>query len=355
MEAHKPQEKKAPFFAPVWFIPIVALVIGIWLAVKTWQDNGPEIEIILDSASGIQVGQTEIRLKDVPVGKVTRMKLSEDLDKVRVFARLDRQVSSYLSVNSRFWVVSPRISVQGVSNIGTLISGIYIIMDPGESGAYHGVFTALADPPAIESDELGASFVLQADRLGSVDIGSPIYYRQIRVGEVTNYKLAEAGEGVELSVFIEAPYDRLVLMRSRFWNVSGVSVDMSADGLEARIESLVSLISGGIAFENALGFEASERADAGHRFFLYPDRNAVLDGRFDMKYYFLLNFSHSVRGLSVGAPVEFRGVKVGAVENIELTSVEKEPDSLHVYISVCLLYTSPSPRDLSTSRMPSSA
>ena len=334
MDVQNPQIKKASFLAPIWFIPIVALIIGLWLAIQSWQEKGPLVEIVLDTANGIETGQTEVRLKDVPVGKVTKLMLSDDLGQVRVFARLDRQVASYLSVNSRFWLVSPRISAQGVSNLGTLISGVYIVMDPGEPGPYHTNFTGLAEPPAIQSDDLGTAYVLQADELGSIDIGAPVYYRQIAVGEVTNYKLSFAGQGVEIHIFVKAPYDQLVLMQSRFWNVSGVSFDVGAGGIKAQIASLTSLISGGVAFANIVGFEDAKEAPAEHSFFLYSDRESVLEERFTRKYYFLLKFSHSARGLAVGAPVEFRGVKVGEVESIDLQSVEKGPDSLHVYVSI---------------------
>lgn len=326
--------KSAPSISPIWIIPLVALVIAAWLAMRSWQQKGTEIEIVFDNANGIQVGQTQVRLKDVPVGKVTKMRLSGDLSQVRVFALLDRQVSRHLSENSRFWLVSPRVSASGVSNLGTLISGIYIVMDPGKPGDSRSVFTGLTEPPAIQSDDQGTQFVLLADSLGSIDLGSPVYFRQLKVGEVTSYKLADSGNNVEIRIFIEAPHDKLVLQRSRFWNVSGVDVSIGADGIKAEVGSLASIINGGIAFENTVGFEAPQRATSDHQFYLYTDRNSVMDERYTLKYFYLLKFSHSVRGLSEGAPVEFRGIKVGEVVDVQLHTVDKNPESLHVYISM---------------------
>jgi len=326
--------KNAPSISPIWIVPIVALVIAAWLAVHSWRQKGTEIEILFDNANGIQVGQTQVRLKDVPVGKVTRMRLSEDLSQVRVFALLDRQVSRHLSENTRFWLVSPRVSASGVSNLGTLISGIYIVMDPGKPGDFRDVFTGLTEPPAIQSDDQGTQYVLLADSLGSIDLGSPVYFRQLKVGEVTSYRLDDKGNNVEIRIFIKAPHDKLVLQRSRFWNVSGVDVSIGADGIKAEVGSLASIINGGIAFENTVGFEPPRRAPSDHQFYLYPDRRSVMDERYTLKYFYLIKFSHTARGLQEGAPVEFRGIKVGEVVDVQLQSVDKNPHSLHVYISM---------------------
>ena len=334
MEINKARLKTTPSISPIWIVPLVALVIAGWLAVRSWQQKGTEIELLFDNASGIQVGQTQVRLKDVPVGKITKMRLSADLSKVSVYALLDRQVSRHLSENTRFWLVSPRVSASGISNLGTLISGVYIVMDPGKPGEFQRVFTGLTEPPAIQSDDQGTQFVLWADTLRSIDIGSPVYFRQLKVGEVTSYRLAENGNNVEIRIFIEAPHDKLVLQRSRFWNVSGVDVSIGAEGIKAEVGSLASIINGGIAFENTVGFEAPQRAPADHQFYLYTDRNSVMDERYTLKYFYLLKFSHSVRGLAEGAPVEFRGMKVGEVVDVQLHSVDKNPHSLYVYISM---------------------
>lgn len=331
-----PKPMVTPFqkLSPVWLIPLVALVIALWLAINSWQEKGQEIEILLNAAAGIEVGKTQVRLKDVPVGKVSKMQLTTDLSKVRLRVTLEREIAKHLSVNTRFWLVSPRISVAGVSNLGTLVSGVYIVMDPGEPGAFSTNFDGLPEPPAIESSVKGTTFLLRADSLDSVDIGSPVYYRQLKVGEVTSYKLSESGEAVEIRVFVQAPHDKLITSHSRFWNVSGFDINLGPDGVKAQMASLVSFLGGGIAFENINAYENAEPAKANQTFFLYADKESVLEGRFSAKFYYLLKFSHSVRGLKAGAPVEFRGIKVGEVVDVVLSNIENQDKSLLVYITL---------------------
>lgn len=320
--------------SPVWIVPIVALVIAIWLAVQARMEKGTEIQITFPEASDIIAGQTLIKLKNVEVGMVKSVRLSSDLKQVVVKAEIDRSVSSHLSENTRFWVVTPRISATGVSNLGTLINGVYIVMDPGEKGSSENKFVGLSDSPAFVSDEAGAQYVLQAQELGSLDLGSPIYYRQIRVGEVTGYSLSPNSDFVNINIFIKSPHDNLIRTRSRFWNVSGFGVSINADGMKAKMASLASLINGGIAFDNAANYEKSQRAELGHTFVLHPDKESVLEGQFELEYFYLLKFSGSVRGLTVGAPVEFRGIKMGEVVDVQLISSENTEDTLHVYISM---------------------
>ena len=320
--------------SPVWIIPIVTLVIGAWLSVSAWQKRGTDIHVTFDSASGIEVGKTLVRLKDVPVGKVTRVRLTKDLSKVRVKISLDKEIGEHLSEHSRFWLVTPRISATGISNLGTLISGVYIVMDPGEEGRFQRNFEGLPEPPAVRSDEKGTQYVLLAEQLGSLDVGSPIYYRNVRVGEVTSYKLSEQGTHVEIRIFVQAPYDKMVYTKTHFWNVSGFGVSIGADGVKAQMASLASLISGGVAFDNPVGFEVSTKALSNQSFNLFSDKESIDEGRYTLQYFYRLKFSHSVRGLNVGAPVEFRGVKIGEVVEIKLDKVAKGPESLHVFISI---------------------
>lgn len=327
-------QSKMHGISPVWIVPFVALLIAIWLAVQARMEKGTEIEITFSKAFDIMAGQTKIKLKDVEVGSITKVRLSDDLSSVIVTADLDRSVTNFLSANSRFWVVTPKISATGVSNLGTLINGVFIQMDPGVKGNWQTRFRGLDNPPLFQSGEPGMRFVLQADELGSLDVGSPIYYRKVRVGEVTSYLLAEEATHVDINFFIRAPFDALVEEDSRFWNVSGVDVSVGSDGVKAKMASLASLMGGGVAFENIHGFNRSREANPGHRFFLYPDKDSVIQGQFDQRYFYRTQFSRTVKGLSIGAPVEFRGIKVGEVVNIELTSSDNVEDALHVYLAI---------------------
>ncbi len=320
--------------SPVWFIPFFALVIAVALGVRAWQQKGEEIEITFEAAGGIEVGKTEVRLKDVPVGKVTQLRLSEDLTKVHATITLDRSMSRHLSKKSRFWLVTPRISASGISNLGTLVSGVYIVMDPGKKEGYSDSFIGLSEPPAVQSDEKGTQYILRAQALGSLDIGSPVYFRQLRVGEVVNYQLSEDGTHVDTRIFIEAPHDALVNARSRFWNVSGVDVSVGIDGVKAELASLSSLLLGGVAFETPVLANQQKLAEADHTFALYDNHDDATEGRFTLSYPYILKFSHSVKGLQVGAPVEFRGLKVGRVVDVQLMSLGSPSQSLEVYIAL---------------------
>lgn len=318
--------------SPVWLVPLTALIIAIALGVRAWQQKGEQVEIIFDVAGGIEVGKTEVRLKDVPVGKVTKLHLSEDLSQVHAIVTLDRSMSRHLSEHTRFWLVTPRISASGVSNLGTLVSGVYIVMDPGKKEGFKNQFVGLSEPPAVQSDEKGTQYILRADTLGSLDIGSPVYFRQLRVGEVINYQLSDNGNHVDARIFIEAPYDRLVSARSRFWNVSGFDVSIGIDGVKAEMASLSSLLLGGVAFESPAIKPNQKPVAANYTFALFADKQAANEGLYTLSYPYSLRFSHSVKGLSIGAPVEYRGLKVGRVSDIQLASINAGSGNLEVVI-----------------------
>ncbi len=319
-QAGLPVKKPVRGISPVWLVPLIALLAAGWLGYRAWQDTGPTIRIEFSDASGIREGKTEIRFKDVRVGMVTDISLDQQLERVLVTAEMDPVVQRYLTAGSRFWVVEPTVTLSGVSGLDTLFSGVFIAMDPGENGAPKKHFQGLDEPPGVRSTDIGTPYLLRADQLGSLDIGSPVYFRQIRVGEVTGYSLAPEGESVEVKIFIDAPYNRLVETGSRFWNVSGFGMQLDARGLEARVTSLATLIAGGIEFDSPESGAERQLAEAGQGFTLFADRQSVAEEAFSIRYHYLLKFSGSVRGLEKGAPVEFRGIKVGEVTDIRFNS-----------------------------------
>ena len=329
------ESKPSRTLSVVWLVPLVAMIIALWLAYQAWKDSGPVIEIVLDKAEGIAVGKTLIKYRDVEVGEIIDIGLSENLDKVRVRAEMDPEIKSVISESSRFWVVSPRISLSGVSGLNTLLSGVYIEMDPGASGRYQDSFEGLSEPPAFRSYDEGTSYKLISESLGSIDIGSPIYHRQIPVGEVTSYRLSTVSARVEISAFIKAPYDQMVRQHTNFWNVSGFGLEFTADGVEAKMESFFSVLAGGIAFARGDTSDGDAAAEEGARFNLFPSRKALLDGAYTISYPYALRFTENVRGLRLGAPVEFRGLKVGEVTDLELSYVvETGQHEVMAYISI---------------------
>ncbi|MDH3901288.1 MAG: MlaD family protein, partial [Gammaproteobacteria bacterium] len=315
-EAVVDAEKKG--FPVVWLLPLVAVLIGGWLIYKTISEKGPEIVISFKTADGIEANKTQLKYRDVNVGKVDNVTFSEDLSDVLVTATMAADADRYLTENTRFWVVRPRIGAGEVSGLGTLLSGAYIAMEPSEQGKLSKRFVGLEKPPVVTTDKQGTSYRLMANKLGSLSIGSPVYFRQFDVGEISEYRLADDHSHVEIGFFVQAPHDQYIQEGTTFWNAGGVSLEMSASGVQFEMESLASLISGGIAFETLPEHADSPRAPADTLFTLYDNHRESMERPITVTHTFVTRFSGSVRGLSVGAPVEFRGIRMGTVKSIEL-------------------------------------
>jgi len=314
----EPEIRLKKRFSVVWLIPLIAAMVGVWLAVKTIRETGPTITIVFKSAEGLVPGKTEIKYKDVSVGKVQAIQLSKDLSQVLVTAAMSREMAGYLTRDTQFWIVRARVAVGEVSGISTLLSGAYIGMMPGTSGKVMHRFDGLEKPPAILRDTPGRQFNLRADQLGSLDIGSPVYYRQVKVGRVTNVAMAEDGTGVLLEIFIEAPYHNQVKRSSRFYNASGLNMSLGANGVRIDTPSLASLLVGGISFFTADNTKTEPPPGANQTFTLYENRESANAATFSYREYYLLYFKETVRGLSPGAPVDFYGIKIGEVISIRL-------------------------------------
>lgn len=304
--------------SPVWLIPLTALLVGFWLLFQIWYAKGPEIVVQFTSAEGIISGKTEVRFKAVTVGKVKELKLSDDLKYIEAAIELNKEIGQHLGSDARFWVVKPNINRSGVSGLTTLFSGTYIGMDPGSNTDDLSFYQGEERPPVIAPSESGRRFFLLSDSLGSMDIGAPVFYKQLQVGEVIDYKLLSEQDQVRLEVFIRDPYYDFVRTTTRFWNASGAEFKISAAGAEFRMESLTSLLVGGVAFETPKAIGAGEISAADAEFVLYKNFAAIQEKQFTQKLYYVMYFNGSVRGLAVGAPVEFQGIPLGKVENIDL-------------------------------------
>ena len=254
----------------VWLIPRVAGAIAIWLAYTTLQEKGPQITVMFDNAEGLEAGKTQVKYRNVEVGLVDEVALSEDLSHIVITASLDKTMESHMKEGTRFWIVRPRVGFGGVSGLGTLLSGAYVEFDPGEGQPAHD-FIGLAEPPPITSEVPGTQFVLRTDKLGSIGRGAPVYYRSIAVGQVLGYELAEDKKGLTVKVFVDAPNDQLVRPSSRFWNASGVNVSVGADGVDVAMESLEALVAGGIAFDTPDIDQPGEPAASGMEFPLFAN------------------------------------------------------------------------------------
>jgi len=309
-------------FAVVWLLPLVALLVAGWLLYKTASEKGPSIVIRFETAAGIEAQKTPIRYRGVEVGKVNAVTYAPDLSHVIVDAHMKRGADNYLNENSKFWVVRPRIGASGISGLGTLVSGAYIEMDPGKGGAPSLEFEGLEQPPGITSDRKGTIYLLEAEKLGSLSIGSPVYFRQIPVGEVVDYSLTEDHRHVQVSIFVEAPHDDFVHTNTRFWNVAGLDVEIGTEGLTVDIESLTALLAGGVAFETPTDLSAAGKAESGHRFPLYGSYAQTQQRLPQETLTYALHFNDTVHGLAIGAPVEFRGIRIGTVKDFGLAVEE---------------------------------
>ncbi len=305
-------------FSLVWIVPLVALVAGIVLVVRTLLQTGPLITITFRNADGLEPGRTEVRYKEVAVGRVTKVGFSPDRGRVLATVRLDKSASGLAVADTQFWVVRPRIGTAGVSGLGTLFSGVYIGADAGETAKEETHFTGLEAPPLLQRGEPGRSFVLNAADLGSLEVGSPLYYRRMRVGRVVGYTLDAQRDGVDVQVFVESPNELLVTQASRFWNASGIDVSIGAAGLSVNTESIASLVAGGIAFAAPPGAAKGVPAQDGRRFVLYASRKAALTPPDGTAQRVRMVFSPAMRGLAVGATVELLGTEIGQVQSVAM-------------------------------------
>jgi paraquat-inducible protein B len=320
----------------VWLVPLVAVLIGGWLAVQSILEKGPTITISFATGEGLEAGKTKIKFKNVDIGVVNSVVLSPDHKRVVASADLAKDAASMLVDDTRFWVVRPRISGGTVSGLGTLLSGSFIGMDIGTQSKTRRDFAGLETPPVFAAGVPGREFVLKSENMGSLDVGAPVFFRRLQVGQITSYTLDPDGSGVTLHVFINAPYDKYVKDDTRFWQASGIDVSLDTNGVKINTESLVSILIGGLAFQSPPDSVEITEAAAKSEFHLFNDRAEAMQRHDRIVDTYVFNFKQSVRGLMVGAPVDFRGIVIGEVTAIytRFDPVKKEfsiPVEVHLF------------------------
>ena len=324
--APAPEELPRPEITPprrwglslVWLVPIVALLVAASLFVRTVILVGPRIDIEFASADGIEPGKTDVRYKEVVIGRVEAVSLRGDRKRVIVTVRFDRAAAGFAVEDTLFWVVRPRIGAAGISGLGTLLSGAYIGTDAGVSTVSKDSFVGLEAPPFVLRGEPGAIFALRAADLGSLEVGAPLLYRRTRVGRVVGYTLDPVRDELSIRVFVEAPFESLVTPQARFWNASGLDLRLNASGLSLSTQTLASVLAGGIAFETPPGAPKAGPAAPGSTFVLFNDRLAALAPEDGAPVSVRMTFDQSVRGLGDNAPIDFLGIEIGRVRSISL-------------------------------------
>jgi paraquat-inducible protein B len=301
----------------VWILPAVVVLAGAFVVIREKLAQGTSIEIRFANAEGLETNKTKVRYKDVEIGEVAAIRVGDDRKEVIVTAEIHRNASSYLVDDTRFWVVRPRVSGAGVSGLATLVSGAYISVDVGQSAAKRDHFVGLEIPPIVTADLPGREFILHADDLGSLDVGSAVFYRHITAGQVVGYTLDPGGTGVTITVFINSPFDSYVTGATRFWQASGIDMSVNADGVKLRTESLASILEGGVSFGTLPSVTpAAVAADAAFRLYEDQDR-AMRPAEIEIRA-FIMYFGGTLRGLSAGAPVELHGITVGEVKSVDV-------------------------------------
>ncbi|CBS89994.1 intermembrane transport protein PqiB [Azospirillum lipoferum] len=318
----------------LWLLPLVAALIAGWLGWRWLEDRGPQIVITFQSGDGLEAGRTRIKHKNVDLGVIESVRLSDDLSQVIATARMDRAAGRHLKEGTRFWVVAPRLSLAGVSGLSTVVSGTYVEMEPG-GGEDRREFDALDDPPVIRADVPGRSFSLKAEQLGSLAQGSPVYFRGVQVGEVMGYNLSPQDRTVSVSVFVRAPYEGLVREGSRFWRSSGIQFTAGAEGLKFQTESLKTLALGGVVLETPPDPQAGEQAKDWSTFTLYEDQQSAAAARDRLRVRYRLEFPGSVQGLQAGAPVLMRGLTVGHVAAVRM-EYDEANQQIHIPVDIDL-------------------
>jgi paraquat-inducible protein B len=303
----------------IWAIPVVTLIIGGWLTWRTLSERGPLITITFETAEGLQADQSHVRHKDVDMGVVQKVGLTPDLKRVQVTVRMNREAQPLLTDQAQFWVVRPRFFAGAISGLQTLFSGSYIDLLPAaEGGEQKRDFVGLENPPVLQSDVPGRTFLLQANRIGSLNLGSPIMFRDLEVGEVLGWDVGEMARNITVHAFVREPFDKYVHDNSRFWNASGAKVQLGTNGLQVQVQSLRAIVLGGIAFETPDDPSVTAESDADHAFTLYPSEDAADSSTFKRSVPFVANFTGSVAGLTAGSSVTLHGLKIGAVSDVSL-------------------------------------
>lgn len=302
----------------VWFIPIVALMIGSWMVYQTWANQGPLITIYFETAEGLDVDITKIKFREVAIGKVIGLELNEKLDGIEITARLDKNASKLLKMDTEFWVVKPRIGSGGVTGLSTLLSGAYIELSPGVDKQTKYDFVGLESPPVTPLGTPGLHVTLDSDSQSGLHIGDPLIFRGIEVGRVEYVHFNVEERRVYYNAFIESPYDKLVTTNTRFWKINGVQIDLSADGLQIHTGTFETFLEGGVAFDVPENLPKGSIVSKRAYYTIYEDKKDVLYNQFENRQEFILLFGQSIRGLNPGAPVEYKGVRIGTVARTDI-------------------------------------
>lgn len=291
-------------------------MIGAWILYYHFSHQGPEVTLITYNAEGIEAGKTKIKSRSVDIGLVESVTLDSNFSRVIINARLDTGMNELLRSDTAFWVVRPQIGKEGVTGLGTLLSGAYIELQPGLTGKEKEEFDLLDAPPLASPDAKGIRINLVSERAGQLNAGDPVLFRGYQVGSVETSEFNIDSRDMHYQLFIKAPYDKMVTSNVRFWKDSGIAFDMSSSGVRVEMASLSTLFSGGVSFDVPAGWLPGEQIAPKTEFKLYDNEKSIQNSLYTDYRSYIMFFSDSVRGLQAGAPVEFRGIRMGTVVQV---------------------------------------
>ncbi|MDO5058746.1 MAG: intermembrane transport protein PqiB [Neisseria sp.] len=306
--------KTNSFASLVWLIPLIAVITGSWLLFDNIRNTGPEITLLVDSAEGIEVNNTAVRVLNVEVGRVNKIRLREDLQGVELKVRLRADAADLMRTDTQFWIVKPRIDQSGVSGLNTLVSGAYIAFTPGKAEETRYEFRVADIPPIAAIGQNGIRLRLSGDNSKMLEAGSPVMYEGFSVGVVESAKFDTQTRRVDYTVFVSQPNDKLINKSSQFWLQSGISVQAGSNGVKVDGLALPALLTGAISFRTPEPQSAA--AENNDTFEIYNDRNTIDNLPGERALYYVAFFKQSVRGLSLGAPVDYKGLRIGSVADV---------------------------------------
>ena len=323
-----PVIQKKRGISPIWVLPLVALSIGGWLLYTSYRDAGIQITIHYENAEGITPGKTQVMYKGVAVGLVEKIQVDEDLQGVGLIVKMEKKAKRGLVKDTKFWVVKPEISAGRIRGLETLLTGSYIAIQPGTSDVYTTSFEGLPEPPVIPPESPGLHITLRAEALLSLQKGSPVYTRNLKIGKVKDYKLAE-DNSILIDIYIQPEFSHLIQVGTRFWNSSGISFEGNLQsGFNLKMESLASLIYGGISCGTPESLIAdSLQAVNGMVFKLYNNYDSAEYG-LDIT----LQLASGEGIIEGKTRVMYRGLEAGVVKKIMINNDENHTVSAEILL-----------------------
>ncbi|SHF79895.1 intermembrane transport protein PqiB [Vibrio gazogenes] len=303
-------------FNSIWFVPLIAAIVAGWMLVENWSRQGPEVTVVAESADGLVAGKTKVKAHNVDVGEVTDIHLSDDFNHAIIRIRMEQGSEAMLNSKSKFWVVKPRVGKEGISGLGTILSGAFINIHPGRGGEKREHFTMLKQPPLSTADNQGIRLKLYSTDNAKMEVGSPVHFRGFEVGYIENVGFDVKRKAITYHIFVNAPYDALVRSNVQFWMTPGLVVEGTAKGVEVRMDSLQTLFSGGISFGMTNARDAGSSVKDLTEFRLFSSKEAAANNRYDKYIDYIMLVRGSISGLLPGAPLEYNGIRLGTVKEV---------------------------------------